>query len=230
MAKSKAKARRRPAKAAKPARKSTAKKAAKKAAKPARKSVNKTAKKAARKAAKKVVRAVKKATRTARKTAARVVKKSRPRARPAPAKKDGRPPNWPALLPYMTVRDAAASVAFYEAAFGFKPEGEPMRDGSGQIMHADMRLGEACIMFAPQGMGSEMRTPAASGGIGLSLYVYVPDVDALAARALRAGADMRQAPRDEFWGDRIAIFVDADGYHWTFATNVGEFDASKAPH
>ena len=92
-----------------------------------------------------------------------------------------------------------------------------------------MRLGEACIMFAPQGMDSEMRPPAASGGIGLSLYVYVPDVDALAARALRAGAELHQAPKNEFWGDRIATFVDPDGYHWTFATHVGEFDADRAP-
>jgi uncharacterized glyoxalase superfamily protein PhnB len=182
---------------------------------------------AGKKLTKNVVRAVKK-TGTAVKKAVR--KKAAPaRSRATTRKKDGRPPNWPALSPYMTVRDAAASAAFYEAAFGFRIEGELMRDASGQIMHAGMRLGEACIMFAPQGMGSEMRPPASSGGIGLSLYVYVPDVDALAARAQRAGADMRQAPKNEFWGDRIAIFVDPDGYHWTFATNVGAFNASKAP-
>jgi uncharacterized glyoxalase superfamily protein PhnB len=38
-----------------------------------------------------------------------------------------------------------------------------------------------------------------------------------------------QRPADQFWGDRIAVFKDPDGYHWTFATNVGEFDAAKAP-
>ena len=32
-----------------------------------------------------------------------------------------------------------------------------------------------------------------------------------------------------FWGDRIAQFSDPDGYRWMFATNVADFDASKAP-
>lgn len=197
-------------KASKTARKSAA-------GKPSRTPVKKVARKAAKKAAAKVVRPAKSRKRPAAKKPARA--------------KDGRPPNWPALSPYMTVRDAAASVAFYEAAFGFKVEGELMRDDSGQIMHAGMRLGDACIMFAPQGMDPQMRAPVeVGGGFGLSLYVYVADVDALAARALRAGADLQQAPADQFWGDRIAIFVDPDGYHWTFATHVGEFDASKAPH
>lgn len=212
-----------------------AKKRTAKMAKPVRKPATRTgakkpANKAAKQAVKKAARVVKKVARTAKTAARKAVRKIKPRTRPVSTKKDGRPPNWPALSPYMTVRDAAASLAFYEAAFGFKVEGEVMRDGSGQIMHAGMRLGDACIMFASQGMGAEMRAPVDSGGIGLSLYVYVADVDALAARALRAGADMRQAPADQFWGDRIAIFVDADGYHWTFATHVGEFDASKAPH
>lgn len=47
--------------------------------------------------------------------------------------------------------------------------------------------------------------------------------------AQSAGAALRQAPADQSWGDRIAIFTDPDGYHWTFATNIGEFDASRAP-
>jgi uncharacterized glyoxalase superfamily protein PhnB len=145
-------------------------------------------------------------------------------------RKDGRPADWPALTPYMTVTDAGASLKFYQAAFGFKVTGQVMRNDAGAVMHAGMRLGDTAIMFAPQGMSSEMRAPASSGATdSLSLYVYVPDVDALAARAERAGAKVLQRPADQFWGDRIAVFRDPDGYHWTFATNVAEFDATQAP-
>ena len=145
-------------------------------------------------------------------------------------RKDGRPADWPALTPYMTVNDASASLKFYQAAFGFKTTGQVMRNDAGVVMHAGMRLGDTAIMFAPQGMSSEMRAPASSGATdSLSLYVYVPDVDALAARAERAGAKVLQRPADQFWGDRIAVFKDPDGYHWTFATNVAEFDATQAP-
>jgi uncharacterized glyoxalase superfamily protein PhnB len=145
-------------------------------------------------------------------------------------RKDGRPADWPAMTPYMTVRDAGASLKFYEAAFGFKVTGEVMRDGAGVVQHAGMRLGDAAIMFAPQGMSSNMRAPASSGATdSLSLYIYVADVDKLAARAERGGATVLQRPANQFWGDRIAVFKDPDGYHWTFATNVGAFDASQAP-
>jgi len=144
--------------------------------------------------------------------------------------KDGGQPGWPTLSPYMTVRDAAKSLAFYRDAFGFAVHGTVMKDDRGQVMHAGMRLGAAAIMFAPQNTPNGMKPPADTGAAdSLSLYVYVPDVDRLAERAARGGATVLAKPADQFWGDRIAIFKDPDGYHWTFATNVGAFDASKAP-
>lgn len=156
-----------------------------------------------------------------RKAARKPPKKTAPRLKKT---RDGGPAGWPTLSTYMTVRDGERSIAFYAAAFGFKLENEPMRDPAGRVTHAGMRLGEAAIMFAPVGMSAEMRPPVDGGGRdNLSLYVYVPDVDALAARARKAGAQVLQAPADQFWGDRICICRDPDGYHWTFATHIGGF-------
>lgn len=185
---------------------------------------------AAKKSVAKKIAAPKKKPAAKKKSAPhKVARRSAARAKPVKAR-DGRPGDWPALSPYMTVRDAQVSLDFYASAFGFKSENEPMRDAQGTIQHAGMRLGEACIMFAPMGMGSDMKPPRDSGGIGLSLYVYVADVDAHYRQAVAAGAEVLQVPADQFWGDRIACYVDPDGYHWTFATNIGGFDASKAPH
>ena len=167
----------------------------------------KVAKKAARKVARKTAKAVKKLAGKAKKVASAAKSRAaRAKARPA-KKKDGRPPagNWPALAPYLTVRDGSASLDFYRDAFGFEIEGMVMRDAEGRVMHAGMRLGDACIMFAPQGMSDAMQAPVASGAPdSLSLYVYVPDVDAHAERAQDAGAAMLQGPADQFWGDRIS--------------------------
>ncbi len=169
----------------------------------------------------------------ARKKARKTTAKQRPKAVKAAKPKrtkDGAPAGWPTLSPYMTVRNGQKSLEFYAAAFGFKSTGQVMRNDAGEVMHAGMRLGQAAIMFAPQGMSSAMRAPADSGAPdSLSLYIYVPDVDRLATRAERAGATVLQKPADQFWGDRIAIFKDPDGYHWTFATNIGGFDPGKAP-
>lgn len=142
----------------------------------------------------------------------------------------GSPIGWPQLSLYLTVRDPAESLAFYEAAFGFRPHGDTMKDDAGRIQHAGMRRGDAAIMFAPEPGDGSMRAPVSSGATdSLTFYVYVPDVDALANQAVGAGANMLQAPADQFWGDRIAIFRCPNGYHWTFATHVADFDPSQAP-
>lgn len=144
-------------------------------------------------------------------------------AKKAPAKKkDGRPATWwPALSPYMTVRDGQASIQFYARAFGFEAFGEVMRGDDGSVQHAGMRLGDAAIMFGPEEGSMGLKTPTGGTPDSLSLYVYVADVDALHARAQRGGATVVQAPADQFWRDRTAVYKDPDGYHWTFATNLG---------
>lgn len=166
-----------------------------------------------------------------RPAAAKPARRAAPGKAPAKKPKDGRPasPWWPALSPFLTVRDGQASIEFYARAFGFEAYGEVMRDSDGQVQHAGMRLGEAVIMFGSEqgSMGLRVRPPDAPES--LSLYVYVPDVDAVHARAQRGGARVVQAPADQFWGDRTAVYKDPDGYHWTFATNVGGFDPSKVP-
>jgi uncharacterized glyoxalase superfamily protein PhnB len=176
-------------------------------------------------------KAAKKSPPKKRAPAKKAEKRAAPKAKPAKKPKDGRPatPWWPALSPYLTVGDGQASIEFYARAFGFAAYGEVMRDSDGHVQHAGMRLGEAMIMFGPEegSMGLRVRAPGAPDS--LSLYVYVPDVDALHARAQRGGAHVVQAPADQFWGDRTAVYKDLDGYHWTFATNVGGFDPSKVP-
>lgn len=165
--------------------------------------------------------------RPAMKAATKPVKKAAKEAAAPKRRKDGRPGHmwWPALAPYLTVRDGQASIEFYARAFGFEACGEVMRDEDGRVQHAGMRLGEAAIMFGPEEGSMGLRTPVSGAPDSLTLYVYVADVDRLAERAQRAGATTMQGPADQFWGDRTAVLKDADGYHWTFATHIG---AAKA--
>jgi uncharacterized glyoxalase superfamily protein PhnB len=176
-------------------------------------------------------KAAKKPAAKKRPAATKAVKRAAAKQVQAKKPKDGRPasPWWPALSPYMAVRDGQASIEFYARAFGFEAYGEVMRDSDGRVQHAGMRIGEAMIMFGPKEGSMGLQAPEPGARDSLSLYVYVPDVDALHARALRGGATVLQAPADQFWGDRTAVYKDPDGYHWTFATNVGGFDPAKVP-
>ena len=75
-----------------------------------------------------------------------------------------------------------------------------------------------------------MRSPVTSGAaVPVGFYVYCPDVDAMLARARAADARILDEPEDMFWGDRVGRVADPDGYEWSFATKVGEFDPSRIP-
>lgn len=137
--------------------------------------------------------------------------------------------NW--LTPYFTVSDAEASIEFYQKAFGFEV-GMTMPGPDGRPAHVEMKYqGNAIVMFAPEGAwGSQHKTPLHYQiDSPTSFYVYCADVDALAAQAKSAGAEVISEPEDMFWGDRTVMLKDPDGYQWMFATKVGEFDPSKIP-
>jgi len=53
-----------------------------------------------------------------------------------------------------------------------------------------------------------------------ALQVYVPDVDAAYARALKTGASSLSAPTDQFYGDRAANVRDMCGNNWYIATQI----------
>jgi PhnB protein len=96
----------------------------------------------------------------------------------------------PCLLPYMTVKNANASVEFYEKAFGFTLSSQPPRDEKGHIQHAEMKFGkDVSIMFAPEGAwGSPRKAPNSLGVMpSLTLYVYCEDVDSFYKNAVARG-------------------------------------------
>jgi PhnB protein len=59
------------------------------------------------------------------------------------------------------------------------------------------------------------------------IFVYVPDVDATVARASACGATVLVPLQNQFWGDRIAWFMDPSGHVWTVATRVEETTAQE---
>jgi len=54
-----------------------------------------------------------------------------------------------------------------------------------------------------------------------SVYVYVPDVDAVYARAMGLGARSLAVPEDKPYHERQAGFVDAGGNTWWVSTYLG---------
>ncbi|MDO3562025.1 glyoxalase/bleomycin resistance/extradiol dioxygenase family protein [Ralstonia pseudosolanacearum] len=129
-----------------------------------------------------------------------------------------RPANTPWLVPYLTVHDAAAAIAFYRDAFGFGVQ-DAVHD-HGRPIHVEMTYqGQLILMFAPNGaFGSTARAPAAGGfECPQSFHLYCEDVDAVYRRALEHGATSIMPPDNVFWGERYAAVRDPDGYRWGLA-------------
>lgn len=130
------------------------------------------------------------------------------------------PSGFHTVTPQLTMDDAAAALDWYKKALGAEEVTRAVGPG-GKIMHAEIRVGDSLIMVNDDLAGGD--TAKAHGGSPASLWVYVPDCDAVFNRALAAGA--RVAPggmgelADQFWGDRSGTFTDPEGYRWTIATH-----------
>jgi len=129
------------------------------------------------------------------------------------------PEGFHTVTPYLVVIDSRKAIAFYEKAFGAKnPEVFPTPDGE-HTMHATIRIGDSILMMGDEMPGMGNKSAVSLGGSPVSLYVYVPDVDAVFKQAVDAGATAVMPVADMFWGDRCGSLKDPFGYEWTFAAH-----------
>jgi PhnB protein len=111
------------------------------------------------------------------------------------------------IAPWLTVRDGAAAVAFYQAAFGATERYRLPGDG-GRVVVAQLAVGGAEFWVQEDAAAG----PGTPGGAA-RLIVTVADPDALFARALAAGA-AAVFPVGEAHGWRLGRLADPFGHHW----------------
>ncbi|MDT6985411.1 VOC family protein [Streptomyces lusitanus] len=129
-----------------------------------------------------------------------------------------------AVVPHIMVDDAAAAIDFYRRAFGAREDFRLEAPGGG-VLHAEITVGRSTLMLGDASVkeaeNASFTAPAfLGGGTSVTLHVFVPDVDALAARAEAEGAEILQPPTDMFHGDRTVILRDPSGHLWVFLTHL----------
>jgi PhnB protein len=128
------------------------------------------------------------------------------------------PDGYHAVTPYLVVKGAAQAIEFYKKAFG-ATELFRMPGPGGQVMHAELQLGDSRIMLADEVPQMNALSPQTIGGSPVGLMLYVPDVDAQAKLAVAAGAVVERPVQDQFYGDRSGTFRDPFGHKWTLGTH-----------
>jgi uncharacterized glyoxalase superfamily protein PhnB len=123
------------------------------------------------------------------------------------------------VIPNLIFRDCADAIEFYKKALGAEELSRfPSPDGK-QIWHAALRIGESIVFVNDRMPGMKESTPTPESPSPISMWMYVPDCDAVFNRAVAAGANGSMPPADMFWGDRVAGIGDPYGYSWSFATH-----------
>jgi len=119
------------------------------------------------------------------------------------------PPDWPSVIPRLSVDDPENMVAFLRDVFGAMGNYNSDRP-------SEMWIGASLVMVGS--IIERMQTNA-------FVYVYVPDVDIAYERALALGADALEAPQEMPYGDRRAMLQDPWGNRWQIATHRRFSDA-----
>jgi len=129
------------------------------------------------------------------------------------------PEGYHSVIPYLTIDGAERAIAFYKAAFGAK-EVLRIAHPDGKIGHAELGIGDSKIMLSDEFPEMGAHGPRLSGGSGVSIHLYVEDVDATAKRLAAAGAKTLRPIEDKFYGDRMGSFEDPFGHVWHVATHT----------
>ncbi len=129
------------------------------------------------------------------------------------------PDGYSTATPYLIVKGAADAIEFYKRAFG-ATEQLRMADPQGRVGHAEIKIGDSVIMLADEHPAMGYRGPRSLGGSSVSILLYLPDVDTVFERAIKAGARTARPVQNQFYGDRSGTLEDPFGHVWTIATHV----------
>lgn len=166
--------------------------------------------------AKKVVSA-KKPHKKAKKSAKKVIRKSK--------KVHFMQKDYHVVTPCLTVNNAKKAIDFYVKVFGAKLK--MIMEHAGRVMHSELKIGDSKIMLADECLEMHIYSPKHYNGSPTGIHLYVKDVDTVIKKAVSAGAILKRAPEDMFYGDRSGSVEDPFGHNWYIATHVEDVTPAK---
>jgi PhnB protein len=133
------------------------------------------------------------------------------------------------VTPRLVVNDGAAAIEFYKRAFGAEEIGEAFTGPGGEVIHAEIRIGDSVIMITGDGdPDAPARSPQALGGFVTAIMaLYWEDVDSAWARAIDAGVEIIYPIADQFYGERGGRVRDPFGQQWMMSQHIEDVSAEE---
>lgn len=136
------------------------------------------------------------------------------------------PDDMHTITPHLICAGAADAIEFYKKAFN-AVEGGRLPGPDGKLMHAMIRIEGSAVMLVDEMPQWGAFGPKSLKGSPVTIHIYVPDADALFARAVAAGAKVLMPLEDMFWGDRYGKLEDPFGHHWSIATHQRDLSSAE---
>lgn len=128
------------------------------------------------------------------------------------------------IIPHLVVDDAAAAIVFYKQALGATENFRMAADDGKRVLHAELLVNGAKLFvrddfpeYRKDHPEDRQQPPRTIGGTTATFHLDVANCDESFQRAVDAGASIRMAPMDAFWGARYAMVADPFGHCWSFA-------------
>jgi PhnB protein len=137
------------------------------------------------------------------------------------------PDGFHTLTVYLALPDAAKAIEFYKQALGATERYRLPGPGGQGIAHAEIQIGDTIVMLADESPMGLAKSPKTLGANTVGLCLYVKDVDAAFARALKAGATAMRPVEDQFYGERTGTVTDPWGYHWSLMTHIEDVSPAE---
>lgn len=127
-------------------------------------------------------------------------------------------PGFSAATPFLCIEGANAAIEFYKKAFGAVETYREMNE-DGSVRHAQFRIDDAHFMISDHTPKFPFVASTKQNGTpGISIFLYVPDADAVYNAALAAGAKSVMDMSDQHYG-RTGGLQDPYGILWWPTTN-----------
>jgi PhnB protein len=141
----------------------------------------------------------------------------------------GVPEHLHTVTPRLVVRGAARAIDFYRAAFAAEEVGERFTGPDGDVIHAEIRIGDSVVMLSDEhDNGAPATSPqSVEGRVTAIMATYWPDVDVVWERALAAGAEPIYPLADQFYGERGGRLRDPFGQQWMLSRRTEELTAEE---
>lgn len=130
------------------------------------------------------------------------------------------------LSPHVFVTDADAAVAFYREAFGATELFRQTRPDD-VVLFVELAFGDAKMLVSEEIPELGALAPSTVGGSPVLLMLEFGDVDAVAERALRAGAAIEMPVAEMFWGERYGVVRDPFGHRWALCTRREQLEPDE---